>query len=357
VSQPQDRAVYSGGSDGAPPTPPPGGYRTSRVPTGPSAGRPVAVPAEGRVRPSVGSVVVLAVAGVFAFVLLIMWAAGATSAIYSVAMLVLQLALVVAVIAVAVSARGRSFGSIALAIILLVNVGTIGAASAVSRPPTTAAVADPEADYWAAYPGIRYQTTDEILARLSLEDATSEGDSVLAAIRAGLTDRFGYEWVQGVAGTTRNERNGYGGESMLVSYDSGNWSTAEAIGDHEQKLAAMDAIDDVLLDYGYSDLYSLNDPANGFDPDFLERLYGSADIRTQAVWEWVSVDGSGVIRIYATLVDLSGDDDGTFRAIREGQVADSGEPLEGLRISVYAPEVLSEADVDEFLERMADYPE
>ncbi len=357
VSLPRDREPYSGGSEGAPPTPPPGGYRGARriplpAPTGaPAPGSPV-----GRPRPSPGGIAALAAAVLFALVLMGMWAAGATTAIYGVATLAVQLVLLIGVIAAVVTARGRRFGSIALAILLLVNVGTIGAASAVTRPPAATVAADPEADYWAAYLGIRDQYVDDILARASLEEVTRTGDELLEAIRERLTARYGYDWVRGVPGTTRHERNGYGGESMLVTYDSDNWATTEPITDHEQKLAVMGTIDEVILGYGFSDLYALNDPSDGFDPGTLERFYGSTDIRTQSVWEWVSVDGAGLIRLYATLTDLSNDDAGRFRATREGQVADSGEPLEGLRISIYVPEVLSDADVDEFLDRMADYP-
>jgi len=299
---------------------------------------------------------VLAVSGLFAFVLLIMWAAGATSAIYGVATLVIQLALAIAVVAAVVSQRGRRLGSIALGIILLVNVGTIGAASAVTRPPAAVTASDPETDRWLAYPGIRGQSTDEILSRESLEGVTRTGDELMAAIRTELTAQYGFDWVPGVPGTIRHERNGYGGESMLVSYDSDNWATTQAIREHEQKLAVMAAIDEVLADYGFSTLYPLNDPADGFDPAYLERFYGSADIRTQSIWEWVSVDYPGTIRLYANITDLTHDVDGEFLATRQGQVDDSGEPIEGLRISILAPEVLSEADVEEFLKRMEDFP-
>lgn len=356
VSAPQDRTPYSGGSEGAPPVPPPGGYRGSRrVPLPPPVGAPRGGPPRDRVRPSLLSILALALSGVFALVLLVMWAAGTTSAIYAVATLAIQLVLVIAVVAALLSPRGRMLGSIALALVLLVNVGTIGAASAVTRPPTQVVVADPEADRWAAYPGVRGLTQDDILSRPSLEEVTRTGDALLADIRAELTARFGYEWVPGVPGTLRNERNGYGGESMLVTYDSDNWATTQPIADHARKLEVMAAIDDVLYEYGWSEIYSLNDPAGGFDPAYLERFYGSADIRTQSVWEWVSGDYPGPMRVYATLTDLT-NDDGSFRARREGQVASSGEPIEGLRLSIYAEELLSEADRDEFLERMADYP-
>jgi len=315
----------------------------------------VSAPPAARPRPTLLSWIALGVAVVFALVLLIMAAVGATAAIYGVVTLAFQLGLVVAVAAALIDRRGRLLGSIALAIVLFVNVGTMGAASAIGHHPGHDTVTGPETDRWVAYPGIRGQTSSEILSRPSLEDVERTADAVLAAVRARLTQRFGFEWVPGVPGGTRAERNGYGGESMLVQYSSGNWATVEPISDYDLKLDVMDTVSDVIQDYGFWSAVPLNDPSSGFDPAYLERFYGTTDPRTQYLWEWYSDDYPDPIRFYATLADLTNDADGTFRAVREGQVAGSGEPLEGLRIMVLAPELLSEADIDEFQERMRAY--
>jgi hypothetical protein len=354
VSAKGDRTQYSGGSAGAPPSPPPGGYRGARrVPDAPPP--LVAAPAPP-FRPSALGWIALAAAALLGLVLLGMWGAGATDAIYGVVTLAFQLGVAITVVAALVDRRGRALGSIALAIVLLVNVGTIGAASAIAHHPgSVTAAPDPEADYWAAYPGIRDQSEDEILARMSLEQAVSAGDQLMAAIRSRLSSEYGFEWVQGIEGGTRNERNGYGGESMLVQYDSGNWATTEPITDYEQKLDVMDTIDEVLEDYGFWAAISFNEPSSGFDPAYIERLYGSTDPRTQPLWEWYSDNYPEPLLFYATVSDLT-HDDGRFRAAREAQVAGTTEPLEALIISVLIPEVLSEADVAEFQERMADYP-
>ncbi len=318
----RDRTPYLGGADGAPPLPPPGGYRAAqRVQTV----VPPTEPAEPRVRAGALGWAALVAASVFGFVLLIMWASGATQVIYGVVTLALQLAVVVTVVAALVSARNRRFGAIAVTIVLLVNIGTIGAASALVSHPGTGAT-DPTDDYWAAYPGIKGQTTDEILARTSLESTQETAADVMAEI------------------------------SMLVQYTSERWSTTEPVTDHQLKLDAMRVIDEVLADYGFYALVPLNDPSTGFDPAYLERFYGSTDPRTQVEWEWYSDDWPGPMRFYANVTDLTHDDDGGFRTAREGQVAGTDEPLEGLRISFLVPEVLSEHDVDEFTRRMADYP-
>ncbi len=347
----RDRSQYVGGVEGAPPLPPPGGYRAAqRVQT---VVEPT-VPAEPRQRTGALGWVALVASAVLGFVLLVMWAAGATSGIYGAVMLALQLAVVVAVIAALVSARNRRMGAIAVALVLLVNVGTIGAASAVTHQPGSD-IADPEDDFWAGYPGIKGQTADEILARTSLENAQVTADEVMAEMRRRLTDELGFAWVEGRGSDIRAERNGYGGESMLVQYTSERWSTTEPVTDYQLKLDAMKVIDDVLEQYGFYQIVPLNDPSTGFAPDYLERFYGSTDPRTQVEWEWYSDDYPGPMRFYANVTDLTHDDDGGFRTAREGQVAGSDEPVEGLRISFLVPEVLSEHDVDEFTRRMAEY--
>jgi hypothetical protein len=352
VSSQRDRSQYVGGVEGAPPIPPAGGYRAAqRVQTVVASGEPP----EPRARPGALGWIALAAAILLALVLLVMWAAGATNAIYGVVVLALQLGVVLTVVAALVNARSRSLGAIAVAIVLLVNVGTVGAASALTHQPATG-VTDPEDDYWAAYPGIRGQTSEEILGRTSLESAQSTADEVMAAIRERLTEEYGFAWVEGRPSDIRAERNGYGGESMLVQYTSERWSTTEPVTDHQLKLDAMATIDEVLVDYGFYELTPLNDPSSGFDPAYLERFYGGTDPRTQVEWEWYSDDWPGPLRFYANVTDLTHDDGGGFRISREGQVAGTDEPLEGLRISFLVPEVLSEHDVDEFEKRMEQYP-
>ena len=355
VSTSGDRSQYTGGSEGAPPSPPPGGYRGARrVPLAPP---PPAAPTTAKPASSLVSRIALGAAALFALVLLCMWAAGATTAIYSLATLAFQLAVVVAVIAAFADRRGRALGAIALALVLLVNVGTIGAASAIGRHPGVfvAETADPEDDYWAAYPGVIELSENEVLGRQSLEDAVDSGDALLAAIRARLTREFGFEWVRGVEGMTRNERNGYGGESMLVQYTSENWVTATPVTDFDLKHEVLDVIDEVLFEYGFWGSIPFNEESSGFDPAYIERLYGSTDPHTQPLWESYSENEPDPLRFYVDISDLTHDDDGSFRAARQAQVAGSAEPLEGVRISFLALQVLSEADVAEFQERMQAY--
>lgn len=352
------RGPYTGGSAGAPPVPPPGGYRAAQRIAPPPAAAPAPAEAEPAPRPTVASWIALLGTIALGFVLLILWAAGSPGAIYGVAMLVLQLVVVVAIVAALVDPRGRRLGSAALVIALVLNVGTIGAASALTHPPAPpgSVASDPEDDYWAAYPGIRGWSSSEILARPSLEEVQREADRMLAAVRARLARDFGVEWVRGLPGYLRHERNGYGGESMLVEFGSGNWATTTPVTDYATKIAMMTAIEDVLVGEDFWGMFAFNEPSSGFDDAYLERLYGGTDPRTQPEWEWYTDNSPGPIRFYAMITDLTHDDSGAFRRAREARVAGTAEPVEGLRIMVIVPELLSEDDVEEFLERMADYP-
>jgi hypothetical protein len=294
----------------------------------------------------------------FALILIVAFLSGGTDAIYGVTMLTLQLLVVGVAVAAVVTRRGRRLGAVALSIALLLNTATVGAMGAVqtSASGNYDGVKTEEQKHEEAYPGIKDVSNSDVLAQPSLEEIRASSDEALQAIRERLTAEFGYSWSEGSAEDLRPERNGYGGESMLVQYTSQVWGTNEPIHDDERKLEVMDVIDDVLYEYDMWGIISLNDPSSGLDEGMLEKLYGSADPSTQDTWEWYSDDYPGPRRFYATIHDLSNDPTGEFRASREAQSARTGEPVEGLQIMFIASELLSEADRAEFEQRLQEYP-
>ena len=188
------------------------------------------------------------------------------------------------------------------------------------------------------------------------EGITEDETTLLTDIREELSAEFGYTWTPAGEEDIRPERNGYGGESMLVQRSSAAWATNEPVQDYARKQEVMRVIDRVLARHGLWGLASLNDPSSGLDPSMLAKLYGSDDPRTQDTWEWYSDNYPDPLRFYATIYDLSNDPSGEFLAEREAQKAQTGEPLEGLQIFVYSRQLLSEADRDEFQKRIQDYP-
>ena len=358
------RTRYVGGAAGAPPPPPPGGYRgASRAalaaPPGGTPSAPPTPPVAPKPKPGPLGWIALGVAILLALILLIQLAIGATDAIYSTAMLAIQLIALGVVIAAVATARGRAIGVWALAVTLLLNVGTVGAMSALGTSASGNYAGEPteEERFWEAYPGIKDEYSSDILAQPSLEQVRADSDALMADIRSALTAEFGYTWIEGSPETVRPERNGYGGESMLVEFWSQTWATVEPISDLDRKAAVMAVIDGVVADHGFYGMISFNEPGSGIDPASTERMYGSADPAEQAIWEWYTNNEPDPMHLYATITDLTRDPTGDFRAAREAQTAGTTEPLEGLTIVVLGRPLLSEADRQAFIDALEPYGE
>lgn len=369
VDPEKQRTRYIAGTDGAPPVPPPGGYhgakRVQNTPAVPPYGAPVppvistADAAEGKQPAGVIGWVALAAAILFAVVLLGTLFAGGTDALYGVTMLTLQLVVLAIVIAALFSRRGRVLAASALIVTLMLNVATVGAMSALqtSASGNYKGEKTEEQKHEEAYPGVKDLSSNEILAQPSLEEVRAQSEEMLAEIRSRLSAQYGYTWTEAGTENLRPERNGHGGESMLVQYTSVPWMTNEPIQDYDRKVAVMGVIEQVMIEYGMYELYSFNEPSSGMDNSILEKFYGSADPRTQNTWEYYSDNYPDPLRFYAVLYDLSNDPTGTFADEREAQSARTGEPLEGLQIYFLAPQLLSEDDVEEFKTRMQEYPD
>lgn len=366
VDPAKQRERYVAGAEGAPPVPPPGGYRGARrdasapslraTPPPPVVG--AELPREKLPANAIGWVALIA-AILFAVILLSTLLTGGTDLLYGVTMLTVQLVVLGVVIAAVASRRGRLLGASALAITLLLNVATVGAMSAVqtSASGNYQGQKSEERKHEEAYPGIKDIAPSSALSQPSLEEVQETSNAMLAEIRTRLTDEFGYTWTEVADEVLRPERNGYGGESMLVEYTSAPWMTNEPIQDHERKLEVMAVIEDVVIEFGMYELYSFNEPSSGLDDTVLEQFYGSTDPRTQNTWEWYSDNYPDPLRFYANVYDLSNDRTGDFRGEREAQNGRTGEPLEGLRIFIIASELLSADDRAAFEEKLEEYPD
>lgn len=362
VTVPRRGRGYVGGHAGAPPVPPPGGYRGERhFPDHPVLGDLVAEPPRARSRPPahpLGWIALLATV-LFSGLLVAVVVSGDADLVFGTTMVALQV-LVVAVIAAGMCVRrARVLAAVALTIALLINIGTAGAAGALIGPAVQeaggsgSAPASPEL----SYPGIKDVDPQAVLVAPSLEDVEQHAEQLSARIRERLSDEFGFTWTRIADADVRPERNGYGGESLLQQYTSPTWRTDQPVREYEGKVAAMRVIGEVLAETReYYDLSPLNESDGAIDPRALESLYGSADPREQAVWEYatqrygrIAPRGPSATLLYATLTDLDNDPDGRFRAREEAERA-PGEPLEGLSIMFLSPQLLSEADRDAFEE-------
>ena len=366
----KQRARYVAGTEGAPPVPPPGGYRNARRQSGPVSQPQYGAPAPSATATATASAsetkkpanalgwIALVVGILFAVILLITLAVGATDTLYGVTMLALQLVVVAVIIGTLFTARGRTLAAVALGITLVFNVATVGGIGALQTSASGSydGMKSEEQKHEEAYPGIKGTDPQDALQQQSLEEVRAEADGLFAEIRERITAEYGYEWVQVGDEDLRPERNGYGGESMLVEYTSIGWATTEPIQDYSTKLDVMATIDSVVAEHGLPPLYSFNGEFSGIDPSMIAKLYGSEDPREQHTWEYYTDNYPDPMRLYANIFDLSNDPTGDFLKTREAQNARTDEPLEGLQLVVIASAVLSEDDRAEFEEKLKDYP-
>lgn len=366
---------YVSDSAGAPPVPPPGGYRGARrallgpaVPLVPSP-----IPergAQGRDEGGPGSVesappkksplgwIALCVAIGFAVLMLILLAIGAADAFFGATMLALQLVVLGLAIAALATKAGRVLGAVALTVALVLNVGTVGALSAI-RVAATGSYGGHKTDkqkLWEAYPGIKDQDPNRYLHQQSLEQLQLLADETMTDVRARLTAAYGLQWVKSSDAQERPERNGYGGESMLVRFTSATWATTTPVTGYAHKLEVMQTVESVITQHGWRDMVAFNDPGSGVDPAMISKMYGGATPESQVDWEWFSDDQSDPGWFYADITDLANDTTGEYRASREQTAQRTGEPLEGLRLTVVGRYMLSEKKVDDFTKALTRYP-
>ncbi|MBS1698475.1 MAG: hypothetical protein JST25_08775 [Actinobacteria bacterium] len=390
--EPTDAPRYVSDSSGAPPVPPPGGYRGARrallglpvavapVPEHPSSrasvperakrdeGRPGTAEVDERhsapadaippKKPKTLGWIALVAVIVFVVVGLILLGIGAADAFFGATMLVLQLVVLGLAIAALAARSSRVLGAIALTIALVLNVGTMGALSAV-RVAATGSYDGHKTDkqrLWDAYPGIKDKDPSQFLNQQSLEQLRAMADETMADVRAQLTAEYGLQWVKSADAQERPERNGYGGESMLVRFTSDTWATTTPVTGYAHKLEVMQTIESVIMQHGWRSMVAFNDPASGVDPAMISKMYGGATPQTQVDWEWFSDADPDPGWFYADITDLANDTTGEYRASREQTAQRTGEPLEGLQLAIVGRYMLSESKADDFRKALKKYP-
>lgn len=361
---------YVGNTAGAPPVPPPGGYRgASRQITewreassaaeaeaaalaGPAAPAPKRAPAGWFAWATLG------LAAVFALTLLglLLWGSG-TQPFFGLNLGLLQLVVLALVLAAVVARRSRRVGIIALALTLLVNTMTVGSLSAINAAAAGdySELKSHQQRLWEAYPGRKDTPAKEVLAQPSLEELRAEAELIAGEVRTALSEEHGLTWAEPGEERLRPARNGYGGESMLQDFSAAGWGTNEAVSDLATKRAVIATVDRVIAAHGLSRLGGLNEPSSGLDEDTLTRFFGSADPATQAEWQYYSDTHRSPLTLYVTIMDLTNDPSGRFRKQQEANQAKYGSPLEGVSIDFSARGVLSEDRLAAFKQALRPY--
>ena len=265
---------YIAKSDGAPPVPPAGGYRgaqrsrTLSLPDGaPQPPRNGDATSETK-RAWMGPAALILSAG-WVVALLIVWNIGGSHTLYGFNMLALQIAVLVFILVALFTPGARRWGSVALALCLVANVATVGAAGALTSAYTGnyENLKSDDQKFWEKYPGIKDEEPVYLIGAPSYEEYKEDADELLGAVRERLTADFGFSWTDPADEMKRPIRNGYGGESWFFTYTSEKWMTNEAVHGVSDKTAVVNSINSVAADFGYDELYSLTQPGYRDDKD------------------------------------------------------------------------------------------
>ncbi|MGK9147579.1 hypothetical protein KXS11_08155 [Plantibacter flavus] len=305
------------------------------------------------------------VIGLLAVLLVFLFQPGATAwAVVGALILigVVQLTLFYGTIVVITRKTGRRLGVLALVILIAVNPLTATMVRGIASGGSGGGISaggdgDREHDpIWDTYPGSAYVDAKDTLDGLTYEEFADQSDTMLAEMRTALTDEFGFEWVERQPAEGEIGNNGYGGESMLYSYDAPVWQTTTTVRTFEEKSRVVELIRQVLLRYGVANLDMRNAPSSWREPGELTEQYGGETIETQALWNLHTYDlftQSGSFEV--SIVDLDLDAAGTVAEDRQFDVDYYGMAAEGIELHADAYALLKEADRTDYLAALKPY--
>jgi hypothetical protein len=190
--------------------------------------------------------------------------------------------------AVATPRRPAAAIGIGLGVVAMLAIGGVVAYNAFqyAAPEAYDPIDEPVySEEWQNFPGISYIDPNDALTQPSYEEVVANTEDLVAQFKDSLTDEFGLVWSQNYESYTGVESNGYGGDSMLYYYDTGNWQGQVKLDDPGARervyelfvaLAEANGGDGVLL---RNDLYA-------DDADISKAEFGSADRDAQALWSF-----------------------------------------------------------------------
>lgn len=305
------------------------------------------------------------VIGLLAVLLVVLFQPGATAWAVVAALILIgavQLTLFVGSIIVINRKTSRRLGVVALIVLLVVNPLTatmVRGITSVATGGSISAGGDRDRDHdpiWDTYPGSAYVDAKDTLEGPSYEEFAEQSDLMLEEMRTALTAEFGFEWEERQPAESEIGTNGYGGESMLFSYDAPVWQTTTTVRTFEEKSRVVEILRQVLLRYGIANLDMQNAPASWREPGELTEQYGGETIDTQALWDLHTYDvftRSGSFQ--ASIVDLDLDSAGTVAEDREFDVEYYGMAAEGIELHLDAYALLKDADRADYLTALEPY--
>ncbi len=199
---------------------------------------------------------------------------------------------------------------------------------------------------WADYPGHAYTDHADVLAAPLAEDVDESSDALLTEIETALTEEFGLEWEACPDSEPpfwhKQEGNGYGGESLYLTYNSPTSESMTVPSGDAAWRRAIELASAVTTAHGLGELQLEN-----LDPDMAEQ-YGSADVSDH--WQWAASTYADSQWVGVTLIDVDRDPTGKAEKEMAGSVEYGWNPRS---INIYyGVTTIRGADKTEFLKRL-----
>lgn len=166
---------------------------------------------------------------------------------------------------------------------------------------------------WEDHPGDAYTDAEDVLAAPTPEEAEDRQRQLFADLGKMLREDYGLDWgPRGESGWYDSPGNGYGGDSLLTTYNSAAW-TAEGVPEGaEAWRELLDAVDGVLAEHEVGGLVrSHESSSHAAEPEWQEQdleRFGTPD--PDQYWEWTAESFNDSQWVSVVLTDASKDPSG-----------------------------------------------
>ena len=218
--------------------------------------------------------------------------------------------------------------------------------------PSEAPTADGD---WADYPGVSYLDDSEVLAGPRLEVAQAEAERFVRDYQTALTSEFGLTWTETYKPLLSQDKNGYGGSSLLYYYSSPQVQGSATVTDPAARQKVEELFHRMVLEDGATDYYLANE-LYADDATTAKRRFGAATQATQPMWAMRGNDAIGpFLTVRSDVADRSLRADPSWEGDVWFDFDVAGEDSLIVTLRIEGAGLLSQADEAEYRERIAAY--
>lgn len=208
---------------------------------------------------------------------------------------------------------------------------------------------------WANYPGVSYLDDAEVLAGPRLEEMQAEATRFAQEYQSALTAEFGLTWSERYASLLNQNKNGYGGTSLLYYYSSPEWQGSAKVTDPQARQKVEELFHRLALDYGSTDYYLANEfPVD--DAAIAKQQFGAAGLAKQPMWEMAGDHVIGQsIYMHSKVLDRSLPIDRSWEGDIWFDFDEAGSDNLVVTLRIHGIGMLSQKDEAEYRDRLEEY--